>query len=86
MNESKPHGLPPTAIRLRRLELPADLATEVAGLCKEIAALRSELRPMPSWLVTGQQAVDEFKRLVVAMPEITGGYLAVRVQRTNHNI
>jgi len=41
-----------------------DLAHEVASLRKEIAALRAELAPVPSLIVTGRQAIDEFKRLV----------------------
>ena len=40
------------------------LAHEVAELRKEIAALRAELAPVPSLIVTGRQAIDEFKRLV----------------------
>ena len=40
-----------------------DLAREVAELRKEIAALRAELAPVPSLIVTGRQALDEFKRL-----------------------
>lgn len=40
-----------------------DLAHEVAELRKEIAALRTELIPVPSLIMTGRQALDEFKRL-----------------------
>ena len=39
------------------------LAHEVEKLRKEIAALRAELAPVPSLIVTGRQAVDEFKKL-----------------------
>lgn len=39
------------------------LAAEVAALRQEIAALRAELAPVPSLIVTGQQAVAEFQRL-----------------------
>ena len=45
-----------------------DLAHEVAELRKEIAALRDELAPLPSLIVTGRQALDEFKRLAHAGP------------------
>lgn len=40
-----------------------ELAKEVAELRKEIAALRAELIATPHWLIIGQQAVDEFKKL-----------------------
>lgn len=40
-----------------------NLAHEVAELRKEIAALRAELAPVPSLIVTGRQALDEFRRL-----------------------
>lgn len=40
-----------------------DLASEIAELRKEIAALRAELAPVPSLIMTGRQALDEFKRL-----------------------
>lgn len=46
----------------------AHLAHEVAELRKEIAALRTELVPVPSLIVTGRQALDEFKRLAHAGP------------------
>lgn len=47
---------------LREQNAP-DLAYEVAELRKEIAALRVELTPVPSLIMTGRQALDEFKRL-----------------------
>jgi len=40
------------------------LAHEVAQLRKEIATLRAELAPVPSLIVTGRQALGEFKRLM----------------------
>ena len=43
-----------------------NLAHEVAELRKEIAALRAELIPIPSLIVTGRQALDEFKKLSVS--------------------
>ena len=43
-----------------------NLAHEVAELRKEIAALRAELTPVPSLIVTGRLALDEFKRLARA--------------------
>ena len=46
----------------------SNLAHEVAELRKEIAALRAELAPVPSLIVTGRQALDEFKRLAHAGP------------------
>ena len=45
-----------------------NLAHEVAELRKEIAALRAELAPVPSLIMTGRQALDEFKRLTHAVP------------------
>ena len=44
------------------------LAVEIAKLRDEIAALRAELAPVPSLIVTGRQALDEFKRLAHAGP------------------
>ena len=41
----------------------ANLANEIAELRLEIAALRAELAPVPSLIVTGRQALDEFKKL-----------------------
>ena len=40
-----------------------DLASEVSGLRREIAALRRELRPVPSLIATGQSVLDEFRRM-----------------------
>ena len=40
-----------------------NLSHEIAELRLEIAALRAELAPVPSLIVTGRQALDEFKRL-----------------------
>lgn len=45
-----------------------DLAYEIAELRKEITELRAELMPVPSLILTGRQALDEFKRLVHAIP------------------
>ena len=39
------------------------LVHEIAELRKEIAALRAELAPVPSLIVTGKKALEEFKRL-----------------------
>ncbi len=41
-----------------------NLANEIAELRLEIAALRAELAPVPSLIVTGRQALDEFKKLL----------------------
>lgn len=46
----------------------SDLAREIAELREEIMKLRAELAPVPSLIVTGQQALDEFKRLAHACP------------------
>ena len=40
-----------------------DLVNEVSKLRSEIAALREELRPVPSMIATGREVLDEFKRL-----------------------
>lgn len=45
-----------------------DLAYEVAELRKEIAELRAELAPVPTLIITGRDALDEFKRLAHAIP------------------
>ena len=44
-------------------ETAAALSGEISKLRDEIAALRAELAPVPSLIVTGRQAIDEFKRL-----------------------
>lgn len=41
----------------------SDLAHEVQELRKEIAALRNELKPVPSMIATGQHVLDEFRRM-----------------------
>ena len=41
----------------------ADLLQEVMALRGEIAALREDLKPVPSLIVTGREALDEFKKL-----------------------
>lgn len=61
------HAVPSELMRkLCEQDEPFDLAHEVAELRKEIAALRAELAPVPSLIVTGRQALDEFKRLAHA--------------------
>ena len=41
----------------------ASLAQEIAELRQEIATLRAALAPVPSLIVTGRKALDEFKKL-----------------------
>ena len=51
---------------MERLTAPtpeAQLAHEVAELRREIQALRQDLAPVPSLILTGRAALDEFKRL-----------------------
>lgn len=40
-----------------------DLSADIAALRREIAELRTALVPVPSLILTGQQALDEFKRM-----------------------
>ncbi len=59
----------PNAVLNAFMRKPTDndaLAYEVAELRKEIYALRAELAPVPSLILTGRQALDEFKRLAHA--------------------
>lgn len=44
------------------------LSREIAALREDIADLRAALIPVPSLILTGQQALDEFKRLTGARP------------------
>ena len=53
----------PSALKKILEQNEPDLASEIAELRKEIAALRLELTPVPSLIVTGRQALDEFKKL-----------------------
>lgn len=50
----------------RQPETNDALAYEVAELRREIAALRAELAPVPSLILTGREALDAFKRLAHA--------------------
>ena len=66
--EKKAHPQPQTDLRQFAIELmpPANdpsLAHEVAELRKEIAALRTELTTSSSLILTGRQALDEFRKL-----------------------
>lgn len=45
-----------------------DLAYEISELRKEIAELRADLLPVPSLILTGRMALDEFKRLTQHAP------------------
>jgi len=59
-------NIPPDVFRSLRRPNPStdpDLAFEVSELRKEIAALREQLIPMPSFIATGQSVLDEFKRI-----------------------
>lgn len=42
------------------------LTYEVAELRREIVALRAELAPVPSLIMTGREALDAFKRMAHA--------------------
>lgn len=41
----------------------SDIEYEVKALRQEIAELRAVLKPVPSMIATGQQVLEEFKRL-----------------------
>lgn len=45
-----------------------DLSADIAALRREIAELRAALVPVPSLILTGQQALDEFKRITGVAP------------------
>jgi hypothetical protein len=67
--DSKPENLPPNDLarqvmaRAMEREQQSGLAYEVAELRREIQALRQDLSPVPSLILTGRAALDEFKRL-----------------------
>lgn len=46
----------------------AQLAYQVSELRRDIQELRRELAPVPGLIVTGRQALDEFKRLTGEVP------------------
>lgn len=52
-------GFPPMPARGQQPDLSAD----IAALRRDIAELRTALVPVPSLILTGQQALDEFKRM-----------------------
>lgn len=56
----------PSALQKMWEQSEPDLVHEVSELRKEIAALRAELATVPPLIVTGRQALDEFKRLAHA--------------------
>lgn len=47
----------------------AQLAYQVSELRRDIQELRRELAPVPGLIVTGRQALDEFKRLTGKVPQ-----------------
>lgn len=62
----KPYGISDMRTNLERIlgaNTESTLSNEIAELRKDIAALRAELVPVPSLILTGKQALDEFKRL-----------------------
>lgn len=44
-----------------------DLAHEISELRREIAELRADLAPVPSLILTGRAALDEFKKLSIGV-------------------
>jgi hypothetical protein len=61
-------SLPPDLLRQIRMRKPnpstdPDLAFEISELRKEISMLRAELSPVKGLIITGQQVLDEFKRI-----------------------
>ena len=63
--EAAPEAARETMAALRRMLQPNqhDLTAQIMALREEIAALRRDLAPVPSLIVTGREALDEFKRL-----------------------
>lgn len=62
-NAMPPKFNPHIAERMALAGTESPLLEEVVKLRQEIAALRAELLPVPSLIVTGREALDEFKRL-----------------------
>jgi len=52
--------------RLKKPPAESHLAQEIAELRREIQALRHDLAPVSSHIITGRAAMDEFKRLTCA--------------------
>lgn len=40
-----------------------DLAEQIAALRQDIAALRADLAPVPSLIITGQEVLEQFRKL-----------------------
>lgn len=63
--EAAPEAARETMATLRQMLQPNqhELTAQIIALREEIAALRRDLAPVPSLIVTGREALDEFKRM-----------------------
>ena len=60
-NNAMPH--PFTEHLINQTRTPGGLALEISELRNEIAELRKELKPVTSFILTGQRALDAFEQL-----------------------
>jgi len=61
--KTQPFEMPTAFRQLFDAKLEPDLAHEISELRREIAALRNELAPVPTLIITGRAVLDEFKRM-----------------------
>ena len=63
IHSQQPSAVPAALLGMIGTAQQINLAGEIAALRMEIAELRAALVPIPTLILTGQQALDEFRRM-----------------------